>query len=139
MPAIENLLLQGETVREKLSYGEVTVAVTSRGLLVSDSQRVYAVNPRHVSTVGYGFALGELIAGIILVLLSFALSSIADILAFIAFLSGLILAVYGWLYRYRLFITYLGGSIQLRGGSAVPEAARRLRLLIEAELEAQTS
>ena len=81
--------------------------------------------------MGYGYALNEFIAGGILAVISPVLTIISNWLALILLLIGLTLAIYGWMYRHRLFITYLGGTITLRGGGAVPLMAKRRRRIIE--------
>ena len=142
MPRVEDLLLEGESVAERLAFGGVTVAVTNLGLIVRVEGAVASVNPVHVVGVGFGYALEELLSGIALILISITLmyidlGELAYYIAALLYLLGLALAAYGWLYRYRLTISYVGGRVELRGGGSVPRAARRLRRVILDVLEAR--
>ncbi len=135
---------EGERVEERVSFGGVTVAVTSRGLIVAGGGTVASVNPVHVVSVGFGYALGELAAGALLILVSLTLASLdpGDVgyaVASALYLAGLALAAYGWLHRYKLAIVYVGGRVELRGGGGVPRAARRLRQVILDILEARAA
>ncbi|MCE4625109.1 MAG: hypothetical protein F7C35_04515 [Desulfurococcales archaeon] len=134
MVRVEDLLLGGERVRVSVSFSGIRIAVTDYGVIVRSEGLVMAINPAHIASVGYQYALGYFVAGVLLLLLSYLglywsgpLSSY--IMGFL-FIVGIALAIYGWLYRYKLVLFYTGGKIDARGGGNVPKAARELRKLL---------
>ncbi len=134
MVRVEDLLLGGERVRVSVSFGGIRIAVTDYGVIVRSGDIVMAINPAHVVSIGYKYALGYFVLGVLLLLFGYFgmywSGPFGGLETGPLLLLGLILAVYGWLYRYKLVLFYTGGKIEARGGGNVPKVARELRKLL---------
>ncbi|MCE4610224.1 MAG: hypothetical protein F7C36_07605 [Desulfurococcales archaeon] len=139
MGMIEKILMPGEQVNSKLSYGGITVAASNRGILISKGSRVTIIPPRHIHAITITRNLTQLLIGITILILGIptgiAISDIEDSIGILIILTTLLvgvpLIIYGYLRRYRLNITFAGGSITLKGSGKIIDTAKQIRKLTE--------
>ena len=120
-------LAEGEEVRFRSRVKGSEVVITDRRLIVRRGSNVADVRLQHVIGTELSRRLGTFIAGVVLLIIGvIACLTPVWFLGLILLVAGAALAIYGWLNRYELRVTYPGGSIVFRDGSAIPELHRRI-------------
>jgi len=123
----ENILGPGEEVRGEWRVKGYRLVVTDRRLLVSKGRRVQDIGLQHIVAVEVEEKWSDVIAGIVLVLLGVFIAGAVGALGAIFIIIGLAAAVWGYLNRYVLVVSYGAREFKVKNGSSLIEIAQRLR------------
>lgn len=127
MVRVDRLLAPDERVHGKWVIRGNHIIVTDRRLIIKKGRKVRDIALHHIVSIEAETTWGDFIGGIVLVILGAFIAAVAPPIGALLVLVGIIAAIWGWLNRHKLIISYGSREFKIKNGGKVIQVASQLR------------